>query len=81
MYGRKKDCTQPIGARPPYLDQLRENYPSVRFIDPNLVICGTHGCNPMLEGNLIYRDSSHLNDGGSRILGEKLLESGVHLAM
>lgn len=81
MYSRTVDCTQPIGKRPPYFDQIQSRYPSVRFIDPNLIICGQHGCNPMLDGNLIYRDSSHLNDGGSRLLGEKLLRSGVHLVM
>ncbi|MBW7832185.1 MAG: acyltransferase [Simplicispira suum] len=79
MYARHTECRRAPRGQPAYFKELRIRFPSVRFIDPNLVICHDQECSPVLDGMLIYRDSAHLNDIGSRLLGERLLSAGVGL--
>lgn len=79
MYARHTECRRPPRGQPAYFEVIRARFPFVRFIDPNLVICRENECNPVLDGMLIYRDSAHLNDSGSRLLGELLLKAGVGL--
>jgi hypothetical protein len=51
------------------------------YIDPNKVICGKGICHAMIGNVPLYRDSGHLNDIGSRLIGKKLVEKGIHLTL
>jgi hypothetical protein len=53
-----------------FLKQLVKNFPSIIVIDPALVICNESSCLSELKGIPIYRDYSHLNDIGSRLIGD-----------
>jgi peptidoglycan/LPS O-acetylase OafA/YrhL len=57
-----------------YWIAVHKHFPDVTFIDPNEVICSGQICNPVVNGTLLYRDSGHLNDIGSRLIGRKLAE-------
>lgn len=81
MYARHNECRRSPQGQPAYFEVIRTRFPSVAFIDPNLVICRKRECSPVLDKILIYRDSVHLNDIGSRLLGEKLWNAGVSLAI
>lgn len=58
---------------------LKAAYPQVSYIDPNLAICSEGVCHSMLGDVPLYRDSSHLNDIGSREIGKVLVGKHVHL--
>ncbi|MNF06616.1 hypothetical protein D3C80_2066070 [compost metagenome] len=58
---------------------MRARFPQIRFIDPNQVICPAGVCSPIIEGQLLYLDDSHLNEVGSRFIGRTLLERGFSL--
>lgn len=73
MYRTSVDCSTPLVARPAYWQRLAADFPALRFIDPNTVICDTGRCNPVREGVLLYRDDGHLNAVGSRAIGAALL--------
>ena len=79
MYGLKRDCTGGHRNPPAYFDEIGERYPQVQRIDPNAVICEGSRCSPVLGGTVLYRDGSHLNDAGSRAIGEALLAKGIRL--
>jgi len=81
MYGAaaSDDCEGPREDAPSYLKEIISHYPQIKIIDPNLIICSEKRCSPMLDETLIYRDDAHLNDIGSRLLGERMLERGVAL--
>jgi len=49
------------------------------MIDPNQVICDEEKCKPIMDGILLYRDEFHLNDAGSRLIVQALLDMGVTL--
>ncbi len=53
--------------------RLKEKYPSIRLIDPSLVICQNEQCPSALNGHPLYHsngDNSHLNYSGSTLIGE-----------
>jgi len=79
MYGRNNDCNQDPRGQPAYFANIQQQYPDIHFVDPNIVICKSGLCGTTIDGTLIFRDSSHLNDIGSRLLGEKLLLQGITL--
>lgn len=79
MYSADKTCERPRRGEPAYFAELRRKYPNVEFVDPNRVICDETMCHPTIGDVLLYRDGSHLNDRGSRLIGQKLLELGVRL--
>lgn len=79
MYHRTHTCTQQPQGRAPYFETLITKFPTVNYIDPNLIICRNNSCNPVLSGTLLYRDSAHLNDLGSRLLGERLVSAGIRI--
>lgn len=58
---------------------LKRQYPVLVYIDPNKVICAQATCRSIIADVPLYRDSGHLNDIGSRLIGEMLAEKGVHL--
>lgn len=80
MYHRNHTCNQRPLGRAPYLELLKTQFPTANYIDPNSIICKNNSCKPVLNGILIYRDSAHLNDIGSRLLGEELLSAGIRIA-
>lgn len=77
MYGTTKNCDSPRGDPPAYFTEIRSRYPNVQIIDPNEVICGHGMCDPVMGGTPLYRDSAHLDDIGSRLIGEALARMGV----
>jgi peptidoglycan/LPS O-acetylase OafA/YrhL len=79
MYGLDRSCSGKRAGPPSYFARIRELYPQVQIIDPNSVICGENRCNPVLGGTVLYRDGAHLNDVGSRLIGEALLARAIRL--
>lgn len=77
MYQRNETCSRAPRGTPPYFGSIHAQFPAIQFIDPNTIICPNRLCNPVVDGTLLYRDSAHLNDNGSRLLGEKLLAAGI----
>lgn len=54
--------------------ELAREYPTLRFIDPNKLICAEGTCTTELDGLPIYRDDDHLNRMGSEYLGQLYLQ-------
>jgi len=79
MYGTMEDCNVLRKGPPKYFDEIRTRYPNVNMIDPNQVICHGNTCSPMMRAIPLYRDEGHLNEVGSRLIGESLLRQGVTL--
>lgn len=79
MFGNDHDCTVTESALAPYWADIRVEFPQVRFIDPNQVICPSGVCSPIINGQLLYLDDSHLNEVGSRFIGRTLLGRGYSL--
>lgn len=77
IFAKDMNCSVDQSARVPYWQALQKNFPEARFIDPDMVICAHNRCSPMLADTLLYRDSGHLNDLGSRLIGIKLLKTGA----
>ncbi|MFO3724932.1 acyltransferase family protein [Pseudomonas sp. HLMP] len=79
MFDLQRQCETDESSRPHYWAQIRAKYPQVRFIDPNQVICPGQRCSPLIDGKLLYLDNAHLNEVGSRFIGQTLLERGYSL--
>ncbi|RAR51900.1 peptidoglycan/LPS O-acetylase OafA/YrhL [Paraburkholderia unamae] len=80
MYGKQRDCTVPRRpSMPDYLAKVKAAYPQVTFLDPDSVICTANTCSPVYNDVPLYRDDGHLNDAGSRMLGDELSRRGVGL--
>jgi peptidoglycan/LPS O-acetylase OafA/YrhL len=79
MFGNERNCSVARSAPAPYWADVRARFPQIRFIDPNQVICPAGVCSPIIEGQLLYLDDSHLNEVGSRFIGRTLLERGFSL--
>ena len=56
--------------------QLADEFPQLKFIDPNSLLCSKDSCYTELEGVPLYRDDDHLNQVGSEWLAKKMLENG-----
>lgn len=59
--------------------RLAARLPTLRFLDPNTVLCPAGRCQATLDGLPLYRDDGHLNDAGARRLGRGMLASGQWL--
>ncbi|MHC8318963.1 acyltransferase family protein [Pseudomonas sp. LB3P31] len=79
MFDTHRNCSVPQSPLPLYWADVRAKFPQVRFIDPNQVICPEGICSPIIQGQLLYLDDSHLDEGGSRFIGRTLLERGFSL--
>ncbi|KPG89950.1 acyltransferase [Pseudomonas sp. RIT-PI-q] len=79
MFGTDHNCTVAQSAIAPYWADIRVKFPQVHFIDPNQVICPQGVCSPIIQGQLLYLDDSHLNEVGSRFIGRTLLDRGYSL--
>ncbi|MGF6092154.1 acyltransferase family protein [Pseudomonas sp. 18173] len=79
MFGTDRNCSVAQSALAPYWADVRARFPQIRFIDPNQVICPAGVCSPIIQGQLLYLDDSHLNEVGSRFIGRTLLERGFSL--
>lgn len=77
MYGTTEGCDGQRKPPPEYFNEIRTRYPTVRFIDPNQVICSGDKCSPIIGDTPLYRDSVHLNDIGSRLIGKFMVRMGV----
>ncbi|CDF94312.1 MULTISPECIES: acyltransferase family protein [unclassified Pseudomonas] len=79
MFSIDRPCSAPLDIAAPYWAGIRARLPQVHFIDPNQVICPAGLCSPIIDGQMLYRDDAHLNDGGSRFIGRTLLDQGFSL--
>lgn len=79
MFGTGRNCSVVQSTLAPYWADVRARFPQIRFIDPNQVICPAGVCSPIIEGQLLYLDDSHLNEVGSRVIGHTLLDRGFSL--
>lgn len=79
MYRSNANCSGELMEGVGYLEEIRAMHPGVKVVDPNSVICRGKICDPVAGDVLLYRDNGHLNDLGSRLIGEKLLAAGVRL--
>lgn len=72
------ECAAVQQSQPEYVLKAAQSR-DVYVLDPNRFICVEANCFPEREGVLLYRDSGHLNDVGSRWLGNKFLGEGYRL--
>lgn len=79
-FGRSVDCTLPVTEHIErtrnlnvFFERLRKEFPTVVWVDPARLLCGSNSCITELDGIPLYKDTGHLNDHGSRLLGEKWL--------
>lgn len=79
MFSTDRDCSVHQSEAPPYWADVRNQFPQVRFIDPNQVICPARLCSPVIQSTLLYLDNAHLNEVGSRFIGNALLSKGYSL--
>lgn len=79
MFGTERSCDVTEASLPHYWAAIRDKYPQVRFIDPNQVLCPNGRCSPLIDGKLLYLDDNHLNEVGSRYIGQTLLDRGFSL--
>ena len=79
MFDPERACDTTERTRPHYWAEIKARFPQVHFIDPNQVICPDHRCSPLIGGKLLYLDNAHLNEVGSRYIGQTLLERGYSL--
>ncbi len=59
-----------------YLLELRKRRPELLVFDPFDTLCGATGatCTPVRDGQLIYRNESHLTEEGSELLAPPFLQ-------
>ncbi|MFL6633655.1 MAG: acyltransferase family protein [Massilia sp.] len=77
-----KSCDEaphPNGKQWRMFQLLKKEFPELIFIDPNKVICWQNKCHSIIDKVPLYRDSAHLNDVGSRLIGRMLIGKGIHL--
>jgi peptidoglycan/LPS O-acetylase OafA/YrhL len=79
MYGTSQGCEQPRQGLPQYFNEIRTRFPLINIIDPNQVICHEKTCSPLMGSTPLYRDDGHLNDIGSRLIGQALLNMDTKL--
>lgn len=58
---------------------IRSRFPEAIFVDPTSAICKDKICTPQIGKVPMYRDNGHLNDVGSRLIGQILLDRGVQM--
>lgn len=52
--------------------RVLQDYPKVKLWDATHELCDKNNCWAMMDGVLLYRDTLHLNEAGSIIMGEHL---------
>jgi peptidoglycan/LPS O-acetylase OafA/YrhL len=66
----------------PYADDLAAAVaanPGARLIDTAHMLCAGAVCSMAADGELLYRDSNHLNLNGSRLIGAKIVAAAPEL--
>ncbi len=73
---KKKDILVPFYKRPEdyIVYEFKRKLPSIKIIDLNTVLCKGEFCNYEIDGNIVYRNSNHLNTSGARLIGERYLK-------
>ncbi|WP_165929435.1 acyltransferase family protein [Flavobacterium rhamnosiphilum] len=54
--------------------EMKRKFPSILIIDLNDVICKSGKCEVEIDNTILYRDPTHLNTSGGRLIGEKYLK-------
>nr|WP_217343851.1 acyltransferase family protein [Noviherbaspirillum sp. L7-7A]MBV0877936.1 acyltransferase [Noviherbaspirillum sp. L7-7A] len=82
LFGSADSCdtvAQPNGRQRLMFETLKREFPTISYIDPNKAICDGGHCHAIIDNVPLYRDSGHLNDIGSRLIGRMLVEKGISL--
>lgn len=51
-----------------------KDFPEVRSVDPNSLLCDESLCHALRDGQLLYRDDDHLNAFGARLVLQAVVE-------
>jgi peptidoglycan/LPS O-acetylase OafA/YrhL len=62
-----------IAAWEAFLTRMQREFPSLRVIRPDAVLCGPKWCETELAGIPLYRDATHFNFTGSVLLGRQYI--------
>lgn len=54
---------------------IAERFPKVKIVDLSTVFCPLGKCNPVVNGNVLYSDSTHLNSFGSKYVAPFLIKA------
>jgi hypothetical protein len=63
----------------PQLVNATQNIPGVHLIETSRFFCSTETCDMVQNDQLMYRDSNHLNESGSRYLARRVLSANPRL--
>ena len=79
-------CDQPVENHQvnlrkyyPSLQSLVSELPDVGLLNTSRYFCADDSCSMIQDGNLVYRDTDHLNDVGSRYLVQRLIADNSDL--
>ena len=56
------------------VNEIKHKFPTVIIIDLKDVMCKSGKCDISIDNTIIYKDASHLNISGAKLLGEKYLK-------
>lgn len=56
------------------VNEIKHKFPTVIIIDLKDVMCNSGKCDISIDNTIIYKDASHLNIIGAKLLGEKYLK-------
>jgi peptidoglycan/LPS O-acetylase OafA/YrhL len=59
----------------PQLFNATQNIPGVHLIETSRFFCSTETCDMVQDDQLMYRDSNHLNESGSRYLARRVISA------
>jgi peptidoglycan/LPS O-acetylase OafA/YrhL len=82
LFNREESCEVVWRKEDAYRNifkKIEKEYPEARFIDPSMAICDDETCKSQIGDVPLYRDDGHLNEVGSRLIGQILLDKGVRL--
>ena len=75
IYFSERDFSIPFYKRPNnyIVYEMKRRFPSILIIDLNDAMCNDGKCGLELENTIVYRNFSHLNTSGAKLIAEKYL--------
>jgi peptidoglycan/LPS O-acetylase OafA/YrhL len=76
IFFSQKKFSIPLTPRPYnyIVYEMKRKFPSILIIDLNDVLCKSGKCDVEIDNMILYRDPTHLNTSGGRLIGEKYLK-------
>ncbi|UQD57395.1 acyltransferase family protein [Flavobacterium sp. K5-23] len=76
IFFSQKIFTIPFTPRPYnyIVYEMKRKFPSILIIDINDVLCKSGNCDVEIDNMILYRDPTHLNTSGGKLIGEKYLK-------